>query len=167
MTDEEERTKFSTYLNNLQATAPGAYQQALSDPSADNFRPYRDAAYDAAGAGILRRYKDINNPHGNSPIANTNSDFVNAFTQYPDAEELNRDNTLNEVEEYFQYKVDIVPFMTAGSNFITDVRSVDVKLADGNTRKENGTCSVFLFQLLKVKWEISLISNPFVSSGCS
>jgi cell surface protein SprA len=117
--DEDEKSKFATYLNNLQATAPGAYQQALTDPSADNFRPYRDAAYDAAGAGILRRYKDINNPNGNSPIANTNSDFVNAFTQYPDAEELNRDNTLNEVEEYFQYKVDIVPFMTAGSNFIT------------------------------------------------
>jgi cell surface protein SprA len=133
--DDQERTKFNTYLSNLQATAPGAYQQALTDPSADNFRPYRDAAYDATGAGILRRYKDINNPNGNSPIAN-NSDFVNAFTQYPDAEELNRDNTLNEVEEYFQYKVDIVPFMSAGSNFITDVRQVDVKLADGNTRRE-------------------------------
>ncbi len=61
-----------------------------------------------------------------------NSQFVNAFTQYPDAEELNRDNTLNEVEEYFQYKVDMKPFMTPGSNFITDVRNVDVSLADDN-----------------------------------
>jgi cell surface protein SprA len=32
--------------------------------------------------------------------------------------------------------VDIKPFMTAGSNFITDVRNVNVKLADGNTRDE-------------------------------
>ena len=133
LTDEDERTKFNTYLTNLQATAPAAYQKRMADPSADNFKPYRDASYDAAGAGILRRYKDINNPHGNSPIANNNSQFVNAFTQYPDAEELNRDNTLNEVEEYFQYKVDIKPFMTAGSNFITDVRNVNVKLADGST----------------------------------
>ena len=134
MTDDEERTKFSTYLANLQATAPGARQQKLRhDPSADNFKPYRDASYDQPNVGILRRYKDINNPHGNSPIADNNSEFVNAFTQYPDAEELNRDNTLNEVEEYFQYKVDIKPFMTAGSNFITDVRIVNVKLADGTT----------------------------------
>ena len=154
--DEDEKSKFATYLNNLQATAPGAYQQALTDPSADNFRPYRDAAYDAAGAGILRRYKDINNPNGNSPIANTNSDFVNAFTQYPDAEELNRDNTLNEVEEYFQYKVDIVPFMTAGSNFITDVRNVNVKLADGNTRNENW----YLFRIPVSEFESKVGNIP-------
>ena len=126
------RLKFSTYLTNLQATAPAAYQAALADPSADNFKPYRDASFDAIGAGILRRYKNINNPHGNSPIATDNSQFVNAFTQYPDAEELNRDNTLNEVEEYFQYKVDIKPFMTVGNNFITDVRRVTVTLADGS-----------------------------------
>ena len=28
--DDEEKTKFSTYLSNLQSTAPGAYQQALA-----------------------------------------------------------------------------------------------------------------------------------------
>lgn len=53
--------------------------------------------------------KNINNPHGNSPIAGNNTQFVTAFTQYPDAEELNRDNTMNEAEEYFQYRVDILP----------------------------------------------------------
>ena len=47
------------------------------------------------------------------PYSDNNTQFVNAFTQYPDAEELNRDNTLNEVEEYFQYKVDINRNMTA------------------------------------------------------
>ena len=47
--------------------------------------------------------------------------FVNAFTQYPDQEELNRDNTMNEVEEYFQYRVDIKPNMHVGrAIFITD-----------------------------------------------
>ncbi len=121
----KKKVKFSTYLNNLQtnfgANSP-IYQKALNDPSADNFKPYRDASYDQQNAGILQRYKDINNPHGNSPIADNNSQFVNAFTQYPDAEELNSDNTLNEVEEYFQYKVDIKPNMSVGSNFITDKR---------------------------------------------
>ena len=75
LVDDEERTKFSTYLEQPAGNSAGAYQQALSDPSADNFKPYRDAVYDAAGAGILRRYKNINNPHGNSPIANTNSEL--------------------------------------------------------------------------------------------
>lgn len=135
LTDDEEREKFAAYLADLQLSAPGAFATATLDPSADNFRPYRDVAYDAIGAGILRRYKDINNPHGNSPVSNDNSQFVSAFTQYPDGEELNRDNTLNEVEEYFEYAVDIKPNMLPGTNFITDVRNVTVTLADGVTQR--------------------------------
>lgn len=134
--DEDERIKFNTYLQSMQANYPAAYPNALQDPSADNFKPYRDASFDQTNAGIIERYKNINNTHGNSPISNGNSEFVNAFTQYPDAEELNRDNTLNEVEEYFQYRVDIQPFMTTGSNFITDVRNVTVNLANNTQRNE-------------------------------
>ncbi|MCG2614169.1 cell surface protein SprA [Terrimonas sp. NA20] len=138
LTDDEERTKFQSYLTGLQAISPSAYAQAVNDPSADNFRPYRDASYDAINAGILRRYKDINNPHGNSPIATASTQFVNAFTQYPDAEEMNRDNTLNEVEEYFQYEIDITPNMQVGSNFITDIRRAEnIRLPNDQTRSEN------------------------------
>ncbi|MFC0771837.1 T9SS outer membrane translocon Sov/SprA [Terrimonas alba] len=156
LTDDEEKTKFSTYLSNLQATAPTAYAKALNDPSADNFKPYRDASYDAANAGILARYKDINNPNGNSPISNNNSQFVNAFTQYPDAEELNRDNTLNEAEEYFQYKVDIKPFMTPGTNFITDVRNVQVTLPDQSSRTERW----YLFRIPVSEFETKVGNIP-------
>ncbi|MFN9913227.1 MAG: hypothetical protein ACK53L_11620, partial [Pirellulaceae bacterium] len=99
-------------------------------------KPYRDASFDQQNAGILRRYKSINNPHGNSPISTNNTQFVTAFSQYPDAEELNRDNTMNEAEEYFQYRVDILPNMAAGSNYITDVRTPTVTLANGQTRTE-------------------------------
>ncbi|MGK2863839.1 MAG: cell surface protein SprA, partial [Chitinophagaceae bacterium] len=133
LTDEEEKTKFSPYLASL---PPAAQAKALVDPSADNFKPYRDPSYDVAGVGILRRYKDINNPHGNSPVSDNKSQFVNAFTQYPDAEELNRDNTLSESEEYFQYKVDIKPNMLVGTNFITDKRVVNINLPDNSTRAE-------------------------------
>ncbi|MEP6700273.1 MAG: cell surface protein SprA, partial [Bacteroidota bacterium] len=140
LTDTAEQVKFTPYLNSLQANFGAGsliYRKALSDPSADNFIPYRDPLFDKAPVtGILQRYKNINNPHGNSPIADNNTQFVNAFTQYPDAEELNRDNTMNEVEEYFQYKVDIKSNMLPGSNFITDVRTPLITLADGTTRTE-------------------------------
>lgn len=139
--DEEEKTKFAPYLSSLASvygTGSPVYQKAQADPSGDNFKAYRDASFDQQPvAGILPRYKNINNPHGNSPIAGNNTQFVNAFTQYPDAEELNRDNTMNEVEEYFQYKVDIRPGMSQGTNpFITDVRESTVKLANGQNRTE-------------------------------
>ncbi|HEU0110894.1 MAG TPA: cell surface protein SprA [Flavisolibacter sp.] len=141
LTDTAEQRKFQPYLNDLAATVgtnSPAYQKALADPSADNFKGYRDPSYDQQpAAGILQRYKDINNPHGNSPVATASDEFTNAFTLYPDQEELNRDNTLNEVEEYFQYRVELKPGMDPSTNsYITDVREVDVRLATGGSRRE-------------------------------
>ena len=75
--------------------------------------------------GILGRYKNINSPQGNSPVASSGQQFVNAFTLYPDQEDLDHDNTLNELEEYFEYKVRLTPAGShrhVGTNFITDRR---------------------------------------------
>lgn len=136
LTDTAEDRHFADYLNQLQAVVnPSAYQNAFKDPSQDNFKGYRDPSF-TANDGILARYKNFNNPQGNSPVANQ-SDQFNAFTLYPDQEELNRDNTMNEVEEYFQYKVDIYPGMDIGNNpYITDVRKAKATLADGSKRDE-------------------------------
>ena len=127
--DVAERRKFSSYLNNLKnlfGTEHPVYKNALNDPAGDDYRNYRDAQYDQTQTGILGRYKNINNPQGNSPVATANDQFVNAFTLYPDQEEFNRDNTLNEEEAYFQYKIDMQPStdprMNVGNNFITDKR---------------------------------------------
>ena len=51
--------------------------------------------------------------------------YVNASTLYPDQEDLDHDNTMNELEEYFEYKVDLTPagLASVGSNFITDQRT--------------------------------------------
>lgn len=136
--DDEEKRRFQAYLTNLAnafTTNSLVYQRSSVDPSRDNFKPYRDPSYDQQG--ILERYKNINSPHGNSPVANTGDDFVSAFTQYPDAEDLNRDNTLNEAEEYFEYEVDIQNNMSIGSNFITDKRRVFVDLPNNTTRPED------------------------------
>jgi cell surface protein SprA len=125
--DNAEVAKFQNYLNQLRTNFGAnskAYQDALKDPSNDDFKNYRDVDYDNKKAGILERYKDINSPQGNSPIAASNSTITTAFTLYPDQEDLNHDNTLNELEEYFEYKVDLVPSKLAvGQNFITDIQS--------------------------------------------
>ncbi len=146
LTDSLERQKFTPYLNRLASNfgvTSSAFQKALTDPSGDNFQAYRDAAFDQLNAGILQRYKHINNPQGNSPVSTANDQFTNAFTLYPDQEELNRDNTLNEIEEYFQYRVELKPNMQVGNNFITDKRTVKVSLADGSQRNE----SWYLFRI--------------------
>lgn len=138
LVDTAERRQFAPYLQQLQSLYGNGpvFQQAQDDPSGDDFIGYRDPVFDK-GAGILQRYKNINNPQGNSPVAASGDQFSTAFTLYPDQEELNRDNTLNEAEEYFQYRVDLKPDMPTGSNFITDKRNVRVRLANGSTREEN------------------------------
>jgi len=137
--DTAERRKFAPYLAQIAAafgTSSGVYQQAEADPSADNFKGYRDPSF-GPNDGILKRYKNINNPHGNSPVANTSDEFTNAFTLYPDQEELNRDNTLNEIEEYFQYRIDLYPGMTTQNHpYITDSREANVTLANNTRRTE-------------------------------
>ncbi len=141
LNDEQERVKRQQYLNDMAAAfglSSPAYQNALNDPSSDNYRHYRDGSFTPSN-GILARYKNFNNPEGNSPIS-SGSDFSTAATLYPDAEDLNRDNTLNETEEYFQYIVDLKPKsspeMSIGQNFIVDKKDVQVNLANGQQRTE-------------------------------
>jgi cell surface protein SprA len=141
--DTAEINKRALYLNALSNTFGAGskiYQDALRDPSSDNFQNYRGDIYDQQGTGILSRYKNFNNPQGNSPIAG-NTTFTSASTLYPDAEDLNRDNTLNQTEEYFQYIVNIQPAsstgMSIGTNFIVDKKVVSIGgLADGTSRNE-------------------------------
>ncbi len=137
--DAAEQAKFSGYLSQM-ATLFGVgspvYQAALNDPSNDNFKNYRDASYDNQKANILARYKQINNPQGNSPIADPNATTTSAFTLYPDQEDLDHDNTLNELEEYFEYKINLVPGqLQVGQNFITDIRSFTPAIANGKPEK--------------------------------
>ena len=139
--DTAEVNKRRAYLTQMQATvSPTVYQQALADPSNDNYSYYRGNNLDQQGLGIVGRYKRFNNPEGNSPVASAGSDFSSAATLYPDAEDLNRDNTLNQTEEYFQYIVDVKPptqpEMAIGNNFIVDKKTVSVNLADGGSRNE-------------------------------
>ena len=128
--DPGEQLKFQNYLNTLGAsfgTGSTVYQKAAADPSSDDFLGYRDGSYDQSRTGILGRYKQINNPQGNSPVAVPGQQYVNAFTLYPDQEDLDHDNTLNELEEYFEYKVDVSPSDTVvGTNFIVDRRDFSV-----------------------------------------
>lgn len=122
--NDAERAKFQDYLNRLAANFgvnSAVYQQAFADPAGDDFKYYRDAAFDQSKTGILGRYKNINSPQGNSPVASTGQQFVAAFTLFPDQEEFNKDNTLNELEEYFQYRVELKPAdLSVGRNYITD-----------------------------------------------
>ena len=139
LNDADEAVKRKAYLDGLNQNFPGSPLaiKAQQDPSHDDYKWYRDASYDATNTGLLGRYKDFNNPQGNSPISTGASQFSPAATLYPDNEDLNRDNTLNETEEYYQYGIDLTPNMSVGTNHITDKQAISVRYADGSTGTEN------------------------------
>ncbi len=125
LSTNDERSFFKWYLDSLQAkfgAASLAYQLALNDPSADNYRFYRGDDYDQQQVGILGRYKRYNGMEGNSPTdEQTPEPYSTAATTMPNTEDINRDNTLSESENYFQYKVVLRPdMMEIGKNYIVD-----------------------------------------------
>jgi cell surface protein SprA len=124
--DPGEQQKFSNYLTKMAAlfgTGSPIYQSALSDPAGDDYLNYRASYYDSNQTNIIGRYKNINNPQGNSPIAAPGATYVDASTLYPDQEDLDHDNTMNELEQYFEYTVQLTPSQTVGANYVTDSRS--------------------------------------------
>lgn len=145
--DEDEEIFFKQYLDAIESqfgASSKIYQDALSDPSSDNFRYYRSSIYDAAEAGILDRYKRINNSEGNSPASGQPTpdgnieSFPTAGQIEPNGEDINKDFTLNENETYYQYRISMrrEDFMI-GQNFITDKVTYNAKLENGERSEVN------------------------------
>ena len=141
--DKDEQSFFKNYLQklaNICGTSSDAYTNAFKDPSSDDYHYFRGQDYDNTSKSILDRYKYFNGTDGNSPAngqATPNDPFVESYpvqaTTLPNGEDINHDNTLNESERYFQYKVDLKPSkMVIGQNYITDIyKSAPVQLIDG------------------------------------
>lgn len=103
-----------------------AYNEALEDPSTDNYHYFRGSDYDADPqySSLLERYKGYNGADGNSPTDAQNPEtYPTAASTIPNVEDLNRDNTLSEAERYFQYVIELDPNkMNIGENYITDIQ---------------------------------------------
>ena len=106
----------------------------FNDPAGDNYHFYRGYDYDEERLGVLARYKRYNGVEGNSLSPEDATDpLYQSSRALPDVEDINQDNTLNEYERYFQYRVSIRPEdLEVGKNYITDKQTSWVTTADGN-----------------------------------
>lgn len=145
----DEQSFFADYLGSIAAlygTASPAYVQALEDPSNDDFRYFRSSYYDQNDVKINDRYKKYNNPEGNSASSSDNTEsYSTEGSTYPNIEDINKDNTLSESENYYQYVVDLTPDqMVIGKNHIVDIQEArNVQLANGTTT----TCRWYQFKI--------------------
>lgn len=136
---------YSNYLDQLRnKLAPSAIERMqadqfspFNDPAGDNYHFYRGYDYDEERLSILERYKHYNGVEGNSLSPDDAPDplYQSARTS-PDVEDINQDNTLNEYERYFQYKVSIRPEdFVVGKNYITDKQVSLVRTRDGSDQE--------------------------------
>lgn len=108
-----------------------------NDPAGDNYHFYRGVDYDNQQLNVLERYKHYNGVEGNSASSEDVDDpYYQSARSVPDVEDINQDNTLNEYERYFQYRISLRPEdLVVGKNFITDSASTEVTLRNGQTAR--------------------------------
>ena len=148
LSNSEEFThqSYANYLNSLRygnilndSTIEAWEQDPFSpfnDPAGDNYAFYRNDYYDSHKYSINDRYKHYNGTDGNALSQNDVDDNqYQTSRSTPDVEDINQDNTLNEYERYFQYKVDIKKeSLKVGMNYITDKQVANVHTRNGETQ---------------------------------
>lgn len=128
--DEFGFSTYADYLDRLRTRlSPQTLEQMqndqfspLNDPAGDNYHFFRGYDYDEQRLSILERYKRYNGVEGNSQAPeDVPEPLYQSSRSVPDVEDINQDNTLNEYERYFQYRVSIRPEdLVVGKNFIAD-----------------------------------------------
>nr|WP_240751425.1 cell surface protein SprA [Allomuricauda onchidii] len=114
--DEGNRDQQDVGLDGLNDSEEATiYNGPSEDPALDNYQYYLNRE-----GSILERYIDFNNPDGNSPVAVTNTN--RGSTTLPDVEDIDRDLTMNTVNSYFEYRIQIRPNTTIDDQYVTDIR---------------------------------------------
>ncbi len=120
-------------LNDTQEGAFFDNFQGQDDPANDNYTYFLQAE-----GNIVQRYNDYNGTQGNSPTSVSNDDRGN--TTFPTAEDVNRDNTMNTIDSYFEYEIPIFPGMAfgndGGTGYISDSPDpIEATVLNGVTRR--------------------------------
>lgn len=143
LSDAQEKSFYDTfYLQNLAAnfgnTSP-LYLSASDDPSNDNFTHYLEDLYTQQDADIIERYAKYQGMQGNSTTDKFTGQYAEmpkSSTTQPDYEDINRDFTMNQSEDYFQYRMKIsASELQIGKNYVSDVVNNTVKLRNGKDQQ--------------------------------
>ena len=124
LSDAAEQTFFSNYLTSITnlyekgAISLSTYDSIKNDPSGDNFNYFLGPTDDQNDFTVIQRYKTYNNMENNSPVASSGL-YTPSNSTLPDNEDLNSNNTLDNLDQYYEYEIDIDPSkMVVGQNNI-------------------------------------------------
>lgn len=119
LTDDEEAQMFPAFAG-------------IADPAQDNYENFL-----AAQGNVLDRYKRYNGVQGNSPV--NLSDNNRGSTTLPDVEDVNRDNTMNTIDAYYEYTIDIQPNMQEGQSYVTNIMNTTAEFSGQGPNGETST----------------------------
>ncbi len=128
--DEASRAAQDVGLDGLQDSEEGRYGTG-PDPANDNYEYFLQRE-----GSILNRYLNFNNTQGNSPIEVTNDN--RGSTTLPDVEDIDRDLTMNTIDSYYRYEVEIKPGTNIGDKYVTDIRDTVYaapRIPDGSSKR--------------------------------
>ena len=142
--EEFNHPSYKTFINELNSVLNQSTIDAMkadpfspyNDPAGDNYAFYRHNYYDQNRYSIIDRYKHYNGTEGNSlSQSDVDDGQYQTSRSTPDVEDINQDNTLNEYERYFQYRIAIHPdSLQVGMNYITDKQVANVHTRNGETQ---------------------------------
>lgn len=141
MTNEEELVKFEDEINQLPPTIDTeVIEKIKADPADDDFEYFLGTDHDSKDHKIVERYKYFNGVDKNSPDLTSNTlPYSPSGSTIPDNEDLNNDHTISNLEEYYEYKVDLRP---------NQLQVGDGYIVDRVTNNENGDeVSWYLFRI--------------------
>jgi len=123
--DDGERRYYADYLQKVQSLNPLVYERIREDPANDNYKYFNDESFTNTD-NIYTRYKDWNNPQGNSSFTEQSGTEAKNYTQIPESEDINDDNAFDQSEAYYEYRVPMYPDNAGGmaiNKYITDTIS--------------------------------------------
>jgi len=115
-------TLYQIFKQRVALLPPLIRQEIEQDISADDFTYFLDADKDAENQQIVERYQDFNLMENNSPVAtDASQSFIPSGSNFPENEDLNIDNTVSDLEEYYEYNIDLNPSaLVVGNQNIQD-----------------------------------------------
>jgi cell surface protein SprA len=133
LSDEQEKIEFKDFLDKTRGLA--GFAEIEKDPSADDFK-YYNAPDIPPTATLLERYKNFNGPEGNSQANDGGAgQGVQSSTNLPDAEDVNRDNSFEENEAYFEYRIPFTANPTGRGINTRDLKYYVETLSPANTER--------------------------------
>jgi cell surface protein SprA len=149
LNDSVEAIFFSEFVTAIQANttlSDSIKTRLINDPSSDNFEFFRSTRHESNNSNLMERYKYFNGIENNSPSP-TGSD--SSFIQSPTTEDLNRNNSLDDAENYYEYRINInntdLDSNNVGNNYL--VSSTDTIITDPNNPQETKRVTWYQFQV--------------------